>query len=63
MYYNVFYKIFINISEVIQLTTISIRIDEIEKQLLQEYAEENDTTVSWVVRKAIKEFLASHDYL
>jgi hypothetical protein len=32
--------------EVSCLEKITIRIDEIEKELLQEYAEENDTTVS-----------------
>ena len=41
------------------MTTISIRIDEIEKEALQEYAELNDLTVSWVVRRAIKEYLAA----
>ena len=28
-----------------------------EKELLQEYAEENDVTVSQVIRRLIKEFL------
>jgi predicted transcriptional regulator len=36
---------------------ITIRLDEVEKELLQEYAEENDTTVSQVIRRLIKEFL------
>ena len=36
---------------------ITIRLDDIEKELLQEYAEENDTTVSQVIRRLIKEFL------
>ena len=31
--------------------------DEIEKQLLQEYAEEKDLTVSQILRRLIKEFL------
>ena len=39
------------------LTTISIRIDEEEKEALQKYAKEHDLTVSQVVRRAIKEFL------
>jgi antitoxin component of RelBE/YafQ-DinJ toxin-antitoxin module len=39
------------------LTTISIRIDETEKEALQEYAKEHDLTVSQVVRRAIKGFL------
>lgn len=44
------------------MTTISIRIDEIEKESLQEYAELHDLTVSWVVRKAIKDFLSKEGY-
>lgn len=36
---------------------ITIRLDEVEKELLQEYAEENGTTVSQVIRRLIKEFL------
>lgn len=44
------------------MTTISIRIDEIEKEALQEYAELHDLTVSWVVRKAIKDFLTKEGY-
>ena len=36
---------------------ITIRLDEVEKELLQEYVEENDTTVSQVIRRLIKEFL------
>lgn len=39
------------------MTTITIRIEETEKEALQEFAKENDLTVSQVVRKAIKEFL------
>jgi predicted transcriptional regulator len=39
------------------LERITIRLDDIEKELLQEYAEENDTTVSQVIRRLIKEFL------
>jgi hypothetical protein len=31
---------------VILVTSITIKIDEVEKELLQEYAEENDVTVS-----------------
>ena len=42
---------------VIILATITIRLDEKEKQAIQEYANENDLSVSQVVRKAIKEFL------
>lgn len=36
---------------------ITIRIDEIEKELLQEYAEESDMTVSQIIRRLIKDFL------
>ena len=43
--------------EVNYVERITIRLDEIEKELLQEYAEENDTTISQVIRRLIKEFL------
>ena len=43
------------------MTTISIRIEETEKEALQEFAKENDLTVSQVVRKAIKEFLRMNE--
>ena len=36
---------------------ITIRLDEVEKELLQDYAEENNTTISQVIRRLIKEFL------
>lgn len=39
------------------MTVITVRVDEIEKQLLQEYAEDNDLTVSQIIRKLIKEFI------
>lgn len=39
-------------------TTITIRIDEKEKEKLQEIADVNDLTLSQIVRRAIKEFLA-----
>ena len=42
------------------MATITIRIDEIEKELLQEYAEDKDTTVSQIIRRLIKEFLDEH---
>jgi hypothetical protein len=32
--------------EVSHLERITIRIDEVERELLMEYAEENDTTIS-----------------
>ena len=36
---------------------MTIRLDEVEKELLQEYAEENDMTISQIIRRLIKEFL------
>lgn len=39
------------------MAVITLRIDEIEKQLLQEYAEDNDLTVSQIIRKLIKDFI------
>lgn len=39
------------------MTTISIRIEETEKEALQKYAKENDLTVSQAVRRAIKQLL------
>lgn len=39
---------------------ISIRLDEIEKELLQEYAEEQGMTISQVIRRLIKKFLDEH---
>ena len=43
------------------MTTISIRIEEAEKEALQKFAQENDLSVSQVVRKAIKEFLRMNE--
>jgi predicted transcriptional regulator len=43
------------------LATITIRIDETEKEALQQFAQENDLSVSQVVRKAIKEFLRMNE--
>lgn len=39
------------------MTTITIRIEETEKEALQEFAKEHDLSVSQVVRRAIKDFL------
>lgn len=36
---------------------ISIRLDEVEKELLQESAEEEGVTVSQIIRRLIKEYL------
>ena len=36
---------------------ISIRLDEVEKELLQESEEEEGVTVSQIIRRIIKEYL------
>ena len=43
------------------MATISIRIEETEKEALQQFAQENDLSVSQVVRRAIKEFLRMNE--
>ena len=40
------------------MATLSIRIEDNDKEALQKYANENDLSVSQVIRKAIKEFLS-----
>ena len=40
------------------MTTITIRLEESEKQAIAEYAETNDLSMSQVVRRALKEYLA-----
>ena len=42
-------------------TTITIRIDEKEKENLQKIAEEQDLTLSQVVRRAIKEYIRMNE--
>ena len=39
---------------------ITILLDEIEKELLQECAEEQGVTISQIIRRLIKEFLDEH---
>lgn len=39
-------------------TIITVRIDDIEKDTLQEYAKDREMTLSQVIRRAIKEFIA-----
>ena len=39
------------------MTVITVRLDDIEKQLLQQYAEDEDLSVSQIIRLLIKEFL------
>ncbi len=36
---------------------ISIRLDEVEKELLQESAEEEGVTISQIIRRLIKDYL------
>lgn len=36
--------------------TISVRITEEEKQIINQYAKDNDLSMSQVIRKALKEF-------
>lgn len=42
------------------MTSISIRLEETEKEALQKYAKEHDLSVSQVVRKIIKDFLKNN---
>lgn len=39
------------------MTVITVRLDDIEKQLLQQYAEDEDLSVSQIIRRLIKNFL------
>lgn len=39
------------------MAMLSIRIEDNDKEALQKYANENDLSVSQVIRKAIKQFL------
>ena len=39
------------------MAMLSIRIEDNDKEALRKYANENDLSVSQVIRKAIKEFL------
>jgi predicted transcriptional regulator len=36
------------------MTTISVRLEDSEKEQLKEYADKNDLSMSQVIRKAIK---------
>ena len=42
-------------------TTITFRLSEEEKAELEQYADENDLSVSQIIRKAIKEFMDRQD--
>ena len=39
------------------MLAMTVRVEEPEKEALQDYAKEHDLTVSQVIRRAIKEFL------
>lgn len=39
-------------------SVISFRIDDEDRDLLQQYAEQFDATLSWAARRAIKDFTA-----
>lgn len=43
------------------MTTLGIRLEESEKEAIAEYARVHDLTISQVVRKIIKEFLAAQE--
>ena len=43
------------------MTNIGIRLEESEKQAIVEYANAHDLSISQVVRRAIKEFLAKEN--
>lgn len=40
------------------MTTVSVRLEDSEKEVLKEYADKHDLSMSQVIRKAIKEFIA-----
>lgn len=40
-------------------SVISFRIDDEDKELLQQIADEFDATISWAARRAIKQYLAN----
>ena len=42
------------------MTTISVRIDDIEKKKLEKFAKEEDLTMSQIIRKALKEYLKNN---
>lgn len=42
------------------MTTISIRIEENEKEILQNLAKQQDLSVSQIVRRAIKDYFVNN---
>ena len=43
------------------MTTVSIRIEDEEKEQIQQYADDHDLSMSQVIRRAIREFLAEQN--
>ena len=43
------------------MTTVSIRLSDEEKAQIQTYADENDLSMSQVIRRAIREFLIAQE--
>lgn len=44
-----------------EVTSITVKMSPEEKARLQEFAQYNQLTVSWVVRRAIEEYLNSFE--
>lgn len=44
-----------------EVTKLSLRIGIEEKELIAKYAEENDLSMSQVIRRAIKQFLKNQE--
>ena len=42
------------------MTTISIRIEEAEKEIIQNLAKQQDLSVSQIVRRAIKDYFVNN---
>lgn len=43
------------------MTTISVRINEEEKQKLEQLAKQEDLSMSQIIRKALKEYLSKKE--
>ena len=42
------------------MTTISVRMSEEEKEKLEQFAKEEDLTMSQIIRRALKEYMLNH---
>lgn len=42
------------------MTTITVRLEEAEKQALAEYAKKNDLSMSQVIRQILKDYLKNN---